>query len=239
MSLFFLLVLTLDILDFTFTIAPEESNEQFNYLILVNKNHKLPDDYESKVNLINVKNNIPKDDRTFQLEKVTHDYFVKLREKLLEEYNITIELDSAYRSVARQQEIWDEFVEKYGLNYTEKYVAKPGYSEHHTGLALDICLVVNGTVIDDNDEMIKQKEIFEKIHKKLSDYGFILRYLQGKESITGYNYEPWHFRFVQIDDAKKIMNEGITLEEYLSKNDSCILNYNLLILFIIFICLIF
>ena len=239
MSLFFLLVLTLDILDFTFTIDPEESNEQFNYLILVNKNHKLPDDYESKVNLINVKNNIPKDDRTFQLEKVTHEYFIKLREKLLEEYNITIELDSAYRSVARQQEIWDEFVEKYGLNYTEKYVAKPGYSEHHTGLALDICLVVNGTVIDDNEEMIKQKEIFEKIHKKLSEYGFILRYLQGKESITGYNYEPWHFRFVQIDDAKKIMNEGITLEEYLSKNDSCILNYNLLILFIIFICLIF
>ena len=239
MSLFFLLVLTLDILDFTFTIAPEESNEQFNYLILVNKDYKLPDDYESKLNLINVKNNIPKDDRTFQLENVTHDYFVKLREKLLEEYNITIELDSAYRSVARQQEIWDEFVEKYGLNYTEKYVAKPGYSEHHTGLALDICLVVNGTVIDDNEEMIKQKEIFEKIHKKLSEYGFILRYLQGKESITGYNYEPWHFRFVQIDDAKKIMNEGITLEEYLSKNDSCILNYNLLILFIIFICLIF
>ena len=239
MSLFFILVLTLDILDFTFTIAPEESNEQFNYLILVNKNHKLPDDYESKVNLINVKNNIPKDDRTFQLENVTHEYFIKLREKLLEEYNITIELDSAYRSVARQQEIWDEFVEKYGINYTEKYMAKPGYSEHHTGLALDICLVVNGTVIDDNEEMIKQKEIFEKIHKKLSDFGFILRYLQGKESITGYNYEPWHFRFVQIDDAKKIMNEGITLEEYLSKNDSCILNYNLLILFIIFICLIF
>ena len=231
--------MTLDILDFTFTIAPEESNEQFNYLILVNKDYKLPDDYESKLNLINVKNNIPKDDRTFQLEKVTHEYFIKLREKLLEEYNITIELDSAYRSVARQQEIWDEFVEKYGLNYTEKYVAKPGYSEHHTGLALDICLVVNGTVIDDNEEMIKQKEIFEKIHKKLSEYGFILRYLQGKESITGYNYEPWHFRFVQIDDAKKIMNEGITLEEYLSKNDSCILNYNLLILFIIFICLIF
>ena len=215
MSLFFILVLTLDILDFTFTIAPEESNEQFNYLILVNKNHKLPDDYESKVNLINVKNNIPKDDRTFQLEKVTHDYFVKLREKLLEEYNITIELDSAYRSVARQQEIWDEFVEKYGLNYTEKYVAKPGYSEHHTGLALDICLVVNGTVIDDNEEMIKQKEIFEKIHKKLSEYGFILRYLQGKESITGYNYEPWHIRYIGVDVATEIHSRGITLEEYL------------------------
>ena len=239
MSLFFLLVLILDILDFTFTIAPEESNEQFNYLILVNKDYKLPDDYESKLNLINVKNNIPKDDRTFQLEKVTHEYFIKLREKLLEEYNITIELDSAYRSVARQQEIWDEFVEKYGLNYTEKYVAKPGYSEHHTGLALDICLVVNGTVIDDNEEMIKQKEIFEKIHKKLSDYGFILRYLKGKESITGYNYEPWHFRFVQIDDAKNIMKEGITLEEYLSKNHSNFLNNNLWIFFFLIICLLF
>ena len=57
-------------------------------------------------------------------------------------------------------------------------MAKPGYSEHHTGLALDICLVVNGTVIDDNDEMIAQREIFAKIHEKLADYGFILRYLE-------------------------------------------------------------
>ena len=239
MSLFFLLILILDILDSIITILPKESNEEFNYLILVNKEHKLPDDYESKLNLVNVTNNIPKDNRTFQLEKLTYDYFVKLRQNLLEENDIRIELDSSYRSVARQQEIWDEFVEKYGLNYTEKYVAKPGYSEHHTGLALDICLVVNGIVIDDNEKMIKQKEIFAKIHKKLADYGFILRFLQGKENITGYNYEPWHFRFVQIDDAKNIMKEGITLEEYLSKNHSNFLNNNLWIFFFLIICLLF
>ena len=73
----------------------------------------------------------------------------------------------------------------------------------------------------------------------MADYGFILRFLQGKENITGYNYEPWHFRFVQIDDAKNIMKQGITLEEYLAKNHSSILNNNLWIFLFIIIYLIF
>jgi len=224
------------------SIEPRQSNESFDYLILVNKEYKLPDDYLSKVNLINVTNNITTDNRTFQIEKTTFEYFVQLREELLEEDDIRIEIDSVYRSVQRQQEIWDEFVREKGEEYAKKYVAKPGYSEHHTGLAVDICLVVNGTVIDDNDEMIAQKEIFEKIHKKLQDYGFILRFLKGKEHITGYSYEPWHFRFVQIDDAKNITKQGVTLEEYLGKwhNKGKYLNINIigLSLVIIFLLLI-
>ena len=231
----FVLIVIICLLNLNFALKPEE--EDFDYLILVNKQYKLPDDYESIVNLVNATNNITGDDRIFQIEAKTFEYFVQLRQQLLSDYNITIELDSVYRSVARQQEIWDEFVEKYGINYTEKYVAKPGYSEHHTGLAVDICLVVNGTVIDDNDEMIKQKEIFEKIHKLLPDYGFILRYLEGKEKITGYSYEPWHLRFVEIDKAKNITARGITLEEYLDKapeegdngNNGNILNYTLIL----------
>ena len=74
----------------------------------------------------------------------------------------------------------DEFVHDKGFDYAKKYVDQPGYSEHHTGLAVDVCLVVNGTVIDDNEEMIAQKEIFAKIHKKLADHGFILRFLERK-----------------------------------------------------------
>lgn len=201
--------------------------ENFNYLILVNKKHKLPDDYESKVNLIEVKNSFG--NRTFQIEKTTYEFFDQLRKELLNNNKIQIELDSVYRSVADQQEIWDEFMKEYGEEYTKNYVAVPGYSEHHTGLAVDICLVVDGRIIDDNNEMIAQTEIFKVIHSKLADHGFILRFLKGKESITGYNYEPWHLRYVGENYAKEIQSKGITLEEYLGVGN-IIFNLKLLIL---------
>ena len=107
------------------------------------------------------------------------------------------------------------FEEEYGRAYCEKYVGVPGYSEHHTGLAIDVCLIKDGKVIDDNDEMIAEVEIFSKVYALLSDYGFILRYMKGKEDITEYSYEPWHFRYVGIKAAKKMFQKGITLEEYL------------------------
>ena len=191
--------------------AEIDQNTNFDYLVLVNKTEKLPDDYESKVQLITVKNSFGKE---FQIEKETYKHFVKLRKEMLKE-GIQIELDSIYRSVARQEEIVEEFTEKYGTDYVKKYVAVPGFSEHHTGLAVDICLVVDGKIIDDNDEMIAQKEIFSKINQKLADNGFILRYLQGKEDITGYAYEPWHFRYVGVKAAKEIVSNNLTLEEYL------------------------
>lgn len=208
-----LLIIAAGMLSFNIAFAAVDTDNNFDYLVLVNKVEKLPDNYESKVQLINVQNSFGK---KFQIEKVTYEHFVKLRDDLLKNDGIQIELDSIYRSVARQKEIVAEFTEKYGDARVKKYVAVPGFSEHHTGLAVDICLVVNGKIIDDNDEMIAQKEIFRKIHKKLADYGFILRYLPGKEDITGYAYEPWHFRYVGEDVAKEISAKNLTLEEYLS-----------------------
>ena len=181
------------------------------YLLLVNKKHKLPDDWVEKVELITARNILG---REFLVERKTLEQFEALRIKLLEE-GINIELDSTYRSVQRQQEIWDEFEKEYGIDYCRKYVAIPGYSEHHTGLVVDVCLIKDGIVIDDNDDMIAEREIFAKVHERLADYGFILRYLEGKEDITGYSYEPWHLRYVGIEIAKEIKEKGITLEEYL------------------------
>ena len=66
--------------------------------------------------------------------------------------------------------------------------------------------------------MIAEREIFAKVHAKLADYGFILRYPEGQNEKTGYAYEPWHFRYIKdVEAAKKIMSEGLTLEEYLQK----------------------
>jgi D-alanyl-D-alanine carboxypeptidase len=104
---------------------------------------------------------------------------------------------------------------KYGIDYAEEVVAMPGTSEHHTGQALDLVINVDGKWIEENEDSMKHLDIYKKIHKVLKHFGFILRYPEGKEDITGYPYEPWHIRYVGEDIA---MNIGdLTLEEYLEK----------------------
>ena len=147
--------------------------KKIDYLVLVNKQTKLPDDWEETVELADAKDF---EGGTIQVEKEALEQFYKLQEDLHKE-GVDIVLDSAYRSVAKQQKLWDEWSadpEK-GPEYVKKYVAVPGYSEHHTGLAIDIAIEKDGKVIYDNDEMIAERDIFAKIHAKLADYGFILR----------------------------------------------------------------
>ena len=183
-----------------------------DYMALVNKQNPLPDGWEDAVETVTFQNTIGDD---VEVEKKAYDAYLELKADL-EEEGVFVDLDSARRSIDAQQKIVDDFTEKYGKDYVKQYVAVPGYSEHHTGLALDLYLIVGGKDIVENEDLVTYPEIWEKIHAKLADHGFILRYLEGKEDITGYSYEPWHIRY--IDDstiAKEIMDEGITLEEYL------------------------
>ena len=184
------------------------------YMVLVNKQHKLPENWPDKIELATGTNAVGED---YLVEKKALEAFEKLRADLLED-GIDIELDSTYRTVEYQQKIWDEFTEEKGEDYARAYVAVPGYSEHHTGLAIDVMLIKDGEVIDDNDAMIAEKEIFAKVHERLADYGFILRFPEGKDDITGYSYEPWHFRYIDsVEIAEEIMDKGITFEEYLGE----------------------
>ena len=190
----------------------KEEESKTDYMILVNKQSKLPDDWEDRIELVDVYTGL---DETYKVEKKTAEAYEKLRQDC-EKDHIIIELDSTYRTVKRQQEIWDEFEAEKGLEYAQKYVAVPGTSEHHTGLALDVKIVKDGVIIQDNDEMTAETEIFSKVHEKLAKYGFILRYPVGKEDITGYGAEVWHFRYIDNPEvAKEIMDKGITFEEYL------------------------
>lgn len=204
--------------------STEPVKASYDYLVLVNKANKLPDDWESNVILEDAKNTIPEgvtlnedndylESDVFQVETKALSAFRALQADL-EKDGIIILLDSTYRSVARQEELWAEFEKEYGLEYCQQYVAVPGYSEHHTGLAIDVCLVKDGVIINDNDQMIAEKEIFAEIHKRLADFGFILRYPEGKDEITGYSYEPWHFRYVGVEAAKMLNERGLTLDEY-------------------------
>ena len=188
-----------------------------DYMALVNKTHALPDGWEQKLQTVHMTNSI-KDD--VEVESKAYDAYLKLKADL-EKEGVYVDLDSAYRSVAEQQRIMDDFTKQYGADYAAKTVAKPGFSEHHTGLALDLYLIIDGKDITENEDMVQYPEIWEKIHKKLDSYGFILRYLEGKEHITGYAYEPWHIRYIDnADVAGKIMSKGITFEEYLGAASS-------------------
>lgn len=121
---------------------------------------------------------------------------------------------SAYRSEATQQTLFNNYVKKDGLDAANTYSAKPGFSEHETGLAIDVTGASGKCAAEDCFAGTKEAKW---LADHAAEYGFIIRYLKGKESITGYQYEPWHIRYVGVDMAKEIAEKGITLEEYLNQ----------------------
>ena len=119
--------------------------------------------------------------------------------------NIIIFNQSAYRSYQSQVTIYNRSVASYGVEESDKTSARPGNSEHQTGLTLDINSV---------DNSFKNTSEYQWLIKNSYKYGFILRYPENKEEITGYAYEPWHYRYVGLDAASKINEVGITFDEY-------------------------
>ncbi|HBA64328.1 MAG TPA: peptidase M15 [Lachnospiraceae bacterium] len=120
---------------------------------------------------------------------------------------------SGWRSLAKQQTIWDDSLSENGLPFTSTYVAVPGHSEHQTGLAIDLGL--RQKEIDFIRPAFPYDGICGLFRKRAADYGFIERYPAGKETITGIGHEPWHFRYVGIPHAAIITEHQLTLEEYL------------------------
>ena len=134
-------------------------------------------------------------------------------EKLIYDANnngINIIVDSAFRSGNYQQMILDKVISEKG-NEAYKLVALPGTSEHQTGLAVDFAIYENGIYNDDIKEDDKEAIWLKDNAWK---YGFILRYPKGKEDITGFNFEPWHYRFVGLELAFELYQTNQTLEEY-------------------------
>jgi len=133
--------------------------------------------------------------------------------KAAKKAGITLNLFSGYRSYSYQQSLFNKYVKQDGVSTAETYSARPGYSEHQTGLTFDI----GGK---DSSKWVSSKfgDTTEGkwLAENASGYGFILRYPKGKEQITGYTYEPWHFRYLGVDLARKVTGSGLTLDEYFS-----------------------
>jgi D-alanyl-D-alanine carboxypeptidase len=131
------------------------------------------------------------------------------KDALKEGYEIFV--DSSYRDYAYQERVFNQNALEKGLDHAMKFVAPPGGSEHQTGLAFDVIFRRNNEMIE--TQLETDPEIiwlFANSYK----YGFILRYPKGKEDITGFNFEPWHFRYVGIELAEKLYSSNQTLEEY-------------------------
>ena len=115
-------------------------------------------------------------------------------------------MSSAFRSYDYQNTLYNNYVSWYGKEQADTFSARAGYSEHQTGLAIDV------NTIDDSFAYTPEAVwLAQHAH----EYGFIIRYPKGKESITGYQYEPWHIRYLGIETATAVYNSGLTLEEYL------------------------
>lgn len=118
---------------------------------------------------------------------------------------------SAYRSMEYQQSVWDEMAELYGEEYARSYVAIPGYSEHHTGLSVDMSIFYE----DGSEGTFSESENAVWMNENSYHYGFIRRYAEDKVEVTGISNEAWHFRYVGIPHATYMATQNLCLEEYI------------------------
>lgn len=181
------------------------------YLILVNKTHGIGKDYEPG-DLKKVKS--VASDREGQYQKLRHNAASAFNEltKAADKKGNTIKLTSGFRPYSYQKVLYKQYVKKDGKYSAEQYSAKPGHSEHQTGLSADVSSPsVNYNLVQAYGTTEEGKWLAKNAHK----YGFIIRYQKGKDDITGYEYEPWHIRYVGKDAAAEIYKQKVTLEEYL------------------------
>ena len=131
--------------------------------------------------------------------------FLKLIAQMQEEGYAISDNYSGFRSYATQAQLYQSYVNQEGQGAADRYSARPGYSEHQTGLAFD--------VIGTDGQLVEDSNAAQWLLEHAPDYGFVVRYPRGKESITGYMHEEWHLRYIG-KEAKDIAASGLTLEEY-------------------------
>ena len=178
-----------------------------NTMILINATYGLTNDHPSHL-------------MTSQLnyEPVSLDGKVmKILLAIIDELGMQDELAfvSGYRSIQSQIDTWDYCLTHHGLDYTKRYVAKPGHSEHHSALAIDI-----GSNIDPIDyiaPILVDNEKTKRFKQALYDHGFILRYPANKTMITGIDHEPWHFRYIGTPHSRYVMDHDLCYEEYIDQ----------------------
>ncbi|WP_054861374.1 D-alanyl-D-alanine carboxypeptidase family protein [Gracilibacillus sp. JCM 18860] len=179
--------------------------------VIVNKQRRLPDGYEP-TDLVepNVSFYAEEGDPKRQLRQIAATALEKLFEGAKAD-GLELVAVSGYRSYDRQKAIYENNVAQNGQEHADKYSARPGTSEHQTGLAMDVASAALVSVLEPS---FIQTEEGQWLEEHAHEYGFIIRYPEGKDDITGYSYEPWHVRYVGKEIATEVYEQQTTLEEF-------------------------
>lgn len=184
-----------------------------NLLTLVKKGFYLPDDYEPE--LVDPEIPVAPDCQNPKMTKETSDALTKMY-KAAKQEGLELVVNSAYRSYQTQVETMADFVARYNTQYANEYVAQPGASEHQTGLGVDL---TSQSVVEGKRITFGDTEEYRWVIKNCARFGFIIRFEDGTDGITGIAHEPWHLRYVGEDVAKEIQKNGWTFEEYCLYNN--------------------
>lgn len=177
--------------------------------ILVNKFYLLGSDFAPS-DLVSVPQTYAWGDKGSQMiRKVAYDAFLEMWKAANEEQGYYLMVSSSYRSYQEQEIVYNNYKKNRGQKYADSIAARPGASEHQTGLTLDIFSKLNN-----NKNTFKDTDTAKWLEDNSYRFGFILRYPEDKVNVTGYSYEAWHFRYVGKEIAKYIHENNITFEEY-------------------------
>lgn len=184
-----------------------------NLLTLVKKGFYLPEDYEPE--LVDPEIPVAPDCQNPKMTKETSDALTKMY-KAAKQEGLELVVNSAYRSYQTQVETMADFVARYNTQYANEYVAQPGASEHQTGLGVDL---TSQSVVEGKRITFGDTEEYRWVIRNCAKFGFIIRFEDGTDGITGIAHEPWHLRYVGEDVAKEIQKNGWTFEEYCLYNN--------------------
>lgn len=194
-------------LDFPFYENVTVIANPYDRMVLVNKYNQLPWNFKQN-NLVNMDRRYTVGDgKQYLLESTAYESFVRMADAA-RSAGVSIRAVSAYRTEDYQRRLYNKKIRTLGENNADNYSARAGFSEHQTGLAVDINSTRNS---------FEHTNVFKWLQEHAHEYGYILRYPKGQKWITGYEYEPWHYRYVGVDAAKIIHQEGSTYEQYYAK----------------------
>ena len=197
------------------------ANNIDKYLLIVSKDYPLTEEREAwaRENFEYVA--YKDEDGESYMELETFKAYTALVNHMKKHHHIIVDSRSAGRTRETQEKVYEELAIKYGEEWAKTHVTTPGTSEHHTGLAFDLRFklsIVPEALRQQANTLAKktklQRKIFKLIEREAVQFGLIKRYDEEKKDITGVNGELWHFRYVGVEHAKKIYEEGLCLEEY-------------------------
>lgn len=190
-----------------------ELDANFGRLLLINGEHALPDDYDTKVReyLVEIDDQYRNNDYVTQIHKDVYPYITAMVAAAQKD-GVDLQVWSPFRSYAIQNDLFQRQVNRVGGDeaLAATVVARPGTSEHNTGLCADFNMA---------SDTFESTPMYTWMCENAEDYGFILRYPKEKQNITGVIYESWHWRFVGINNAKEMNELGVTLEEYIEMKE--------------------